>query len=203
MSIKHDEFQGRRLGLQSGRETDAREAATVVEPPEPGSESVGPGMFDLVRELRRTSEVNRYLMEQAKGLNEDKPIVAKGNGTTTATGLLDLPIYLVPSGYELVVTRWNVEAVGFSPAAPYSNAAGFLALFAGLQFPTALQGVGSMVDFLPNPPASGGAILPASVTDGATQAGLFRGGEQVSLHVQTGPASTDIYMRLQGILRLV
>lgn len=169
-----------------------------VDAPPPGEESVGPTMFDFVVELRRSQEVSHFLMEQATNLLKRRSIVEKAVGNTSAAGLLNLPIYLVPNGYQFYLTRWNVEAEGFSPGAPYSNAVGQISIFSGQEF-----GVGAMLDFLPNPPAANGAILPASSTDGLPSAPLFRGGETVSLRLVAGPVSTKINVRIQGVQEVI
>lgn len=196
--MSQTEFTRHRMGLDNPRNTDAETAADVAKPPPPGEESAGPGMFDLVRELRRAEQVNNVLMETASKLLKARTIVERTNGTTDGTGLLDMVLYQVPMGFEVVVTRLNVEAVGFTPATPYTNAAGWIALVEGARF-----GVGSIVDFLPNPPVASGAILPVSTTDGASQAAIFRSGAIISLHLNAGPATTAIYARLQGLQRAV
>ena len=169
-----------------------------VDAPPPGEESVGPTMYDFVVELRRSQEVSHFLMEQATNLLKRRSIVEKSFGNTSAAGLLQLPIYQVPNGYQFYLTRWNVEAVGYSPGAPYINAVGQISIFNGVEF-----GDGAMVDFLPNPPAANGAILPASSTDGLPSAPLFRGGETVSLRLVAGPATTKISVRIQGVQEVI
>lgn len=182
------------MNVTDARETDREIRIPGGEAPPPGEESVGPTMFDMVIELRRAQEVSKFLVDQASNLLKKKTVVVKATAATSSAGLLDLPIYQIPSGFQFRVTRWNVEAVGFSPGVPYSNALGELILYAGQRF-----GVGAMVDFLPNPPAANGAILPASQSDGLEQAGFFRGGEFISLRLLNGPVSTAIYARIQGI----
>lgn len=167
-------------------------------PPQPGEESVGPTMFDMVAELRRSQEVGKFLLDQATNLLRRRTVVEKGQDNTSAAGLLELPIYQVPNGYQFYLTRWNVEAENFSPGAPYSNAVGQLMIFNGKNF-----GVGAMVDFLPNPPAANGAILPASRSTDFPSSPLFRGGETVSLRLVAGPASTRITVRIQGIQEVI
>lgn len=162
--------------------------------PEPGIESAGPAMFDLVKETRRSLDVQNQLLRAAIPLMDRRIVVNYVNAQTDGSGNLDVVVYRVPQGMQFITTRVNIEAVGFTPAAPYSNAAGWIGLMRSPIF-----GVGTLVDFIPNPPLSNGPILPASITDGATEAGVFRGGETVGLHIATGPATTDIYVRIQGI----
>lgn len=193
-----DRFTRNVMGSNDRDQKNRFEAATVTLPPEPGTEVAGPAMFDLVREIKHAQMVGQQLLKQADSLLDTRTIVQTANGTTTAAGLLDLLLYTVPGGFEFVVTRVNVEAVGFTPAVPYTNAAGWIALCRGDSF-----AVGSMLDFLPNPPLASGPILPAVMSDGGEQAGAIRGGEKVSLHIQSGPATVDIYVRLQGIQKAV
>lgn len=196
--MSQTEFTRHRLGLDNPRNTDTERAADVVGPPAPGSESAGPGMFDLVRETKHAQHVASVLMEQASQMLRQRTITEKVTGVTDGAGLLDMVVYQVPMGFEVIVTRLNVEAVGFTPAVPYTNAAGWLALIEGARF-----GVGSMIDFIPNPPAASGPILPAVITDGAAAAGYFRGGQIISLHLNAGPATTQVLCRMQGLQRAV
>lgn len=196
--MSQTEFTRHRTGLDNRRLTDTEVAADVTQPPAPGEESAGPGMFDLVRETRHAQQVAAVLMQEASQMLKRRTVVEKTTAVTDGAGNLDMVLYQVPMGFEIVVTRINLEAIGFSPAVPFTFATGWVALVAGARF-----GVGSMIDFLPNPPAASGAILPATLTDGANQAGIFRGGEIISLHVNAGPITTAIYARLQGIQRAV
>lgn len=189
-----------RFGQEHPRLSEHAYHVDSSDAPPPGTESVGPTMFDLVRDLTRAEAVNNVLMEQASRLLKTRTIVERTQGTTDGSGVADFPIYQVPNGYEVVVTRLNIDAVGFTPASPYTNAAGFLALYSGQKF--SING-GQIVDFLPNPPVASGAILPASITNGVDQAGIFRGGEVISLRIQGGPVTIPVWVRLQGIQRVI
>lgn len=183
------------------RSEDRNVPADVYEPPAPGEESAGPAMFDLVKETRRAQEVNRVLLDEASHLLARRRVVERTTGNTDANGLLDLPIYTVPGGFELAVTRYSVEDGVHTPAVPFTNAAAFLVLFVG-RGSWQIGNMGAVLDFIPNPPAAGGAIIPAVVTDGVDQAGIVRGGETVSLHVNAPTLiNAAIFVRLQGILR--
>lgn len=155
-------------------------------------------MFDMVVEMRRAQEVSKFLLDQATNLLKRKTVVAKATDSTTAAGLLEMPIYQVPQGFQFYLTRWNVEGGAFTPGAPYTAATANLQIINGRNF-----GVGAIMDFLPNPPAANGNILPASNTDGLEAACLFRGGEWVTLLIRSGPATTPIYARIQGIQEAV
>ena len=168
-------------------ETPSRQA------PEPGAESVGPAMFDLVQETRRSIDVQNKLLKAAIPLLDQRIVVETITGQTDGSGILNLVLFRVPQGMQFITTRVNVEAAGFTPATPYTNAAGWIGLMRSDKFV-----IGSLVDFLPNPPIASGAILPASITDGASEAAVFRGGEIVGLTIASGPANTDIWVRLQG-----
>jgi len=162
--------------------------------PPPGQESAGPSMFDLVERTRESIRVQNDLLRAAIPLLNKRIVVSYVTGQTDASGNLDLVLYRVPQGMQFITTRVNVEATGFTPATPYTNAAGWLGLMKSDKFQQ-----GTLIDFLPNPPVANGAILPASITDGATEAGVFRGGESIGLHIATGPATADIWVRFQGI----
>ena len=176
------------------RDEDRQISVPSPSAPEPGIESAGPLLFDLVAKTQRSLEVQAQLLKEAIPLLNKRTKIEFGSGQTDGAGLLDLVIYRVPPGFQFIVTRLNVEAFGFSPAVPYTNAAGWIALMRSDKF-----AIGTMVDFLPNPPVANGAILPASITDGVTEAGVFRGGESIGFHINAGPATTDIFVRLQGI----
>lgn len=182
--------------------TDEQNVAGLVErPPEPGEESAGPAMFDLIQKTRRALEVNNILLDAAAKNLEHRTIVESATGTTDANGNVDIPIYTVPSGYEFICTRWTVEDGVHTPAAGFTNAAAFLILYSGRQFKS-IQNIGSIRDFLPNPPAAGGVVIPAIVTDGATQAAYFRGNETVALFTNLPTlVGADIFVRIQGLLR--
>ena len=174
---------------------ESREVAPTPSPrPNPGEESIGPALFDLLVRTHRSIDVQAELLKAAIPLLNRRTIVEIVNGNTDASGNMDLVLYRVPQGMQFIVTRVNIENGGNSPASPYTNAAGWIGLMRADKFVK-----GTLVDFLPNPPVSNGAILPASITDGATEAGLFRGGEIIGLHIDTGPANNDIWVRLQGI----
>lgn len=191
-------YEKHRTGMDNPRVEDLPVNIQSPDAPPPGQESVGPTMFDMVMELHRAQEVSKFLLDQATNLLKRKTVVAKGSDTTTAAGLLQMPIYQVPAGFQFYLTRWNVEAEGFTPGAPYTAATANIQIINGRNF-----GVGAIMDFLPNPPAANGNILPASNTDGLEAACLFRSGEWISLMVRGGPATTAIYARIQGIQEAV
>jgi hypothetical protein len=116
-------------------------------------------------------------------------------GQTNASGNVDIALYQVPMGFEAQFTRINIEAVGFTPAVPYTNAAAWAAIYRGLAF-----GNGAILDFAPASP--GGGIFPGVWTDSATQAIRLRGGEWLSFHLvgSASVAATAIYCRGQCTL---
>ena len=195
-----DRFQRRLMQDDPYKEFNT-EAGTVVAPPEPGAEVTGPAMFDLVREVKQAQLVGRELLKASSSLLNRRSVVRYASGQTDTNGNVDIPIYDVPSGFEFVTTRCIVECPAFTPATPYTNAAGWIALIRGSNF-----GVGSILDFLPNPPIASGAILPALFTDGADKASVLRGGEKISLHFNGGGGASvgiDLTVRLQGFTTAV
>lgn len=151
-------------------------------------------MFDLVEQTRRSVEVQNRLLRSAIPLLDRRIVINYANGQTDGSGILNLVLYRVPQGMQFITTRVNVEAAGFTPATPYTNATGWIGLMRSDRFV-----IGSLVDFVPNPPLATAPILPASITDGASEAAVFRGGEIIGLTIASGPATTDIWVRLQGI----
>lgn len=193
MSVDRSAFQRVREGFADAFIEESPVPGDVAKPPPPGEEVAGPPLFDLVKELRHAQEVGRQLLEESNKLLQRRTIVRRGNGQTDASGNVDIPLFVVPMGFEFVVTRVNVESPAFTPAVPYSAATAWIALILGDRF-----GVGAILDFLPNPPLASGPILPCLFTDGADQAGVLRGGEQVSIHLANGPVNSAIVCRLQG-----
>lgn len=166
--------------------------------PNPGQEVVGPAFFDLVREVKLAQQVGEQLLRDAKSLMDKRSVISLETGQTDGSGNIDLPLYVCPAGFEFVITRLSVEAIGFTPAVPFASATGWIAIIRGQAF-----GVGSIVDFLPNPPLANAPILPAQFVDGPNNAAVFRSGERVSLHIANGPVNTDIYARFQGFTQSV
>lgn len=162
----------------------------------------GPSLVDQLAELPPVErEAARRLIWG--DLNRAKREISEVQAVTSAAdtnGNLDMPIYQVPGGYELVVTRVNIEAstpagVAYTPAAPFSAATAWAAIYRGLRF-----GNGAILDFAP--PSSGGTIFPGIWTDSATQAIRLRGGEWLSLHVVGSAtfASNLVWVRMQGTI---
>lgn len=162
----------------------------------PGEEAIGPLMFNLVEESRRAREVHDKLLQAAIPLLDQRIIVERHAGNTDANGNLDLPLYRVPQGYQLVVTRCIIEDATHTPGAPFSAAGAWIALIDGDRFQP-----GSVKDFLPNPGnAAAVPLIPGLFSDGNTEAAVFRGGQIVSLHVvgTVTLANVDIFCTLQG-----
>lgn len=177
------------------------ELGKVPIPPFPGSESVGPALFDLVRETRRAAEASRFLVQEAATLLQKRRIVEKGQATVDAAGNLDQVMYQVPVGFELLLERVIVESSNASPAVGYTNAAAWIAVIVGDKF-----GLGSILEFAPNPPvAAGGFILPWMFGQGSDEIGCIRGPQNIGLHITGGAplASVMISFRLLGQLSAV
>jgi hypothetical protein len=163
-------------------------------PKYPGVESVGPDMYDLVMRTRRAIEVQNELLHNAIPMLNRRIITQLTTGSTDGSGNMDLVVYVVPQGMQFITIRCAVEDATHSPGAPFTGAAAWIAIFKGDKY---FQG--SIVDFLPNPPNANGVILPALFTDGVSEGPVFRGGERVGIHINAGPPSSDIWVRLQGV----
>ncbi len=170
-------------------------APTIGRPGNPGEESVGPSLFALVQRTSRAIEVQAELLRHAIPLLDQRTIVERSSGNTDANGNLDLQLYTVPQGYELTMTRLNLEAGTFTPAVPFANAAAWLAIIQGVQF-----GLGSILDF--GPGSVGGTIFPSIFVDSDSEAIKVRGGQILTLHVvgTAALANTAVVARLQGQL---
>lgn len=177
---------------------EQHELARVGVPGEPGSESAGPSLFDLVRETRHAQQVSAELLREAAQMLAKRTVVESGQAQTDGNGNLDVVMFRVPQGYEFLVERCNVEAAGFSPGAGFASGASWIAMIVGDRF---VQG--SMLDFLPSPPANAGVILPCVLTNQGNESGTLKGGQMVSLHITgaAGLANTMITFRLQGKTR--
>jgi hypothetical protein len=131
--------------------------------------------------------------------------VASGN--TDASGNLFLIVYKVAAGEQFRLTRADVEAFGFTPAAPFSGATAWVAMYASDldQVPggtftgiaNALQGGQVMI----GPPVAGGPMLPFLYAETESAAPEIRGPANLILVVNAGPATTRITFRYQGTLR--
>jgi len=204
MTVKDNRYAVER-GLHKDGENDAslyrneneQIYADSARPPYPGTESAGPALYDLVDRTARALEVQSRLLRDAIPLLNRRIMVEYKTGQTDANGNADIVLYQIPAGMQFIVTRVNVEAAGFNAGTPFSAAGAWIALTRSQTF-----AVGTTLDFLPNPPNAGATpILPASISDGATEAGVFRGGEFAVLHIvgTATLANVDIWARLQGI----
>lgn len=112
---------------------------------------------------------------------------AKSGATDSAGALSDLIVYTVPPGWDFSLNRLLIEADGYTPAAPWVNAAGYIQLVRS----------GEVVDFV----TLGGAVaggIPMLLADSDDTAHLFRNGQTVGLRIVGGPTSTVITAKFQG-----
>jgi hypothetical protein len=180
------------------RNEDAQVPGKVGIPPPPGSDSVGPALFELVQETRRSREVSAELLRSATESFHKRSVIEATSGETDANGNLDLRLFQVPQGHQFTVTRVTIEAAGFTPAAPYGNAAAWIALIRGAIFAS-----GSILDF--GPAASGGTILPSIFSSSDSHAPAINGGEILTLHLvgAVALANVGIWARCQGRLTVL
>lgn len=118
-------------------------------------------------------------------------IVSSKNGSTDANGNLDLPIFNNTSGKHVVIGRVLLWADGYTPAAPFSG--GWLALYSGQGFSPS-----DIFDMLPQ--NSGGQLLPNVASYSGHNALRLRMNESLSLHITSGPVSTNITGTVFGFL---
>ena len=131
--------------------------------------------------------------------------VASGN--TDASGNLWLPVYQIGAGLIFKAHRLVVEAAGYTPASPYTNASAWLGFYSfgqdvlpgGTYTGIANTMQGALKEFAPA--TSGGQLLPALFTDNGAQASEVRGPNHLILLVVGGPASARVTVNYQGSLR--
>lgn len=97
-------------------------------------------------------------------------------------------IYEVPPGFTLAVHRLEIRDGGHTFGNPYTGAGGYWELRANDE----MRDGGSLV--------SGTGSFPIVRTWGTRDAPHFRDGENVNFFMSGGPASTPVYIRLQGTL---
>jgi hypothetical protein len=177
------------------RDEEGQVTPKVLTPPPPGSESVGPALYDLVMRTNRALDVQGELLHEAIIAGKRRKVIENVTGQTDNNGNLDLKIFQVPQGYNFSAVRVNVEAAGFTPASPFSSAAAWIALIRGTAFT-----VGSILDFGPATPGS--AIIPCIFSTSDNHAPALNGGEILGLHITgaAGLANQDIWCRCQGWL---
>jgi hypothetical protein len=125
------------------------------------------------------SQQNRLSPQTSRPI-EGIVLDANGNGT--------VELYKVPAGMEFALHRIIIDADGITPAAPFTNPAGFAEILRG----------GAMFGFVSFAPAAGG--LPAVNTWGSDNAIRYRNDEVVEVSIVGGPANGTIIIRAQGTL---
>lgn len=180
------------------RNEESNVPGKVITPHEPGSESVGPALYDLIVETRRAFEVQSALFADAVRDSHIRNVIEATSGETDTNGNLDLRLFQVPQGHHFKATRVNIEAAGFTPASPFSNAAAWIALIRG-----AIFSPGSILDF--GPSSSGGSILPSIFSTSSNHAPALNGGEILTLHLVGSAtlANVGIWARCQGVLTML
>jgi hypothetical protein len=119
-----------------------------------------------------------------EGVMRDEGFVnldASGNGVIKA--------YTVPQGMNFNLHRVVIDVEGFTPGAPFTNAAGWIDVNRG----------GDRQDFLPLAATVGG--IPAVWAQSGDAAIRYRNGESVEISINGGPASRDARAKIQGTLK--
>lgn len=167
-------------------------------PPEPGVESAGPALVNLVAKTHHAIDVQSRLILKAIPLLNSRTIIERVAGTTDANGNLDVILFRVPQGFQFFSQRIIVEDATHTPGAPFSAAGAWLGIISGDRFQP-----GSLKDMVPNPGNAGATpLIPAIFSDGNEEQALWRGGEQIGLHVvgTATLANVDIFATIQGKL---
>jgi hypothetical protein len=135
------------------------------------------------------AEFDKRVQALLEHLSSDEDVVrgsevakldASGNGV--------VQVYVVPSGMKFNLHRVAVNADGFTPGVPFTNAAGYIDILRG----------SVRQDFLPLAAAAGG--IPAVWAQGGDAAIRYRNGEAVEVAIVGGPASTGVRVEIQGDL---
>ncbi len=137
------------------------------------------------------AEMAEVLRDHARDTAEVEPTTWRAalSGKTDGTGAVTIDVLTVPMGRRFRLTRYIIQADGFTPAAPYQGTGFILVRREG----------GQVVDFLPLTAASGGGI-PAKSADSTSAAAEFVNGEKVEIAIVGGPVTTGISVYAQGTL---
>jgi hypothetical protein len=111
------------------------------------------------------------------------------NGTGDAFGeSAGVTLYQVPLGFEFALHRIILDVDGYTPAAPFTNVAGY----------AEIHQHSKRIEFVNFSPAAGG--LPAVNSWGTQDAPRFLNGDRVRIEVHGGPANVAMAIRAQGTL---
>lgn len=141
---------------------------------------------ELRAELRDVAQqiVSGYLRPPApQRLRDGGELDASGDGT--------IVLSTVTVGMELVLNRLLIEADGYTPASPYTNAAAYFYLLRGdlpIDFLSLVSG------------ATGAGSLPALATWTNSYAPRYRDGEKISVQIVSGPANGIVTVTADGFL---
>lgn len=108
----------------------------------------------------------------------------------SAAGAGTLIAYEVPPGYDLRLDAIVLNAAGVTPAAPYTAAGAYVAVFSDES-----ASPGSLIDF-----SSTTTIFPSRFSWSSNEAPIVRSGQVVLVQVVNGPANGNVTARLQGVL---
>lgn len=150
--------------------------------------SEGPPLTDLVAPLRAieqgiTAALDRMAVTEKRleASSTAATVQLDSNGDTPAVGATILE---VRQGRAVRLTRLTIDADGYDPGAPYSQALSYVRLYRNA------VAVGNLLDF--GPAAAGGPWLPGLFEMELSQSPLLRSGERYVLDVNAGPASRRI-----------
>lgn len=141
-------------------------------------------------EIPTVEEIGGVVSQKLRASQSDVRLLrTSGNFKTDGAGLGFLDeLYVAPQGYEARIYRWIVANVdGSSPGARFQSAAGWIELQADEQ----------RIDWIPLA-APGG--IPDKLTWSTNQGPVIANGQRLSVFISGGPVSTNIEVRIQGIL---
>lgn len=154
-----------------------------------------PEAEDLIRQVDTLAKAIADLEQAIKAPKLVQDVDAIATANTNGSGNVVFPIYTVGQGFRFELGRLLINADGYTPAAPYSNASFWLGIFTSSD-PAGTPAIGQMIDFLPT--TAGAQGIP-DVAD-YDPAQILRTGQTLVCRIVTGPASTRITARYQGRL---
>ncbi len=173
----------------------------LVVPP-PANPDTGPLRVEQLAEqvLASTDAINKFL-ELASSPRTERRFRGRGTGTTDVSGNVTINVYENSDGFELNLTSLSLEADGYTPAAPYSNASFWAGVYVSADPTNTAQGLGGLVDF--TPATAGGAGIPAVTFYPGNAGATLIGHEWLVVDMNAGPPSKLIVVRFEGIVRQI
>lgn len=181
---------------------DPRPLVDVLETPGLGGQAVydddsGLTAGEFNRRLDLSVRHLASLFEQARAERRRQVVISSTAANLDGSGNATFPVYQTAAGFNFFVSRIVVEAAGYTPASPYSNASFYLGLYSSQNPNSVAQG--QLLDFTPTLAAAQG--IPNVADYLADESGpMVQGQHYLVCNVVSGPASKILTVRYQGYL---